>query len=118
MVNICVETVDRESLTVVTPLTMPYKDTVDNLILLKEFNVSNKIQQICYERIKLMAIRTMVNKSITFRQLNLHIVTIIWQLKIQNLGKGVEEEVDARAVARDAPASDTLTFQTLDKLLS
>ena len=83
MVTICVETVDRKSLTGVAPLTMPYKYTVDNLILLTEFNVSNKIQQTCYERMKLMAIRTMVSESRTFRQLNPDIVKIIWQLIIQ-----------------------------------
>ena len=63
--NICVETLDRKSLTGVAPSTMPNKDTVHNLILLMEFNISNKIQQICYERMKLMAIRTMVSKSRT-----------------------------------------------------
>ena len=57
IVNICVETVDRKGLTRVAPLTVPYKDTLDNLISLMEFNVSNKIQQICYEMMKLVAIR-------------------------------------------------------------
>ena len=77
MVNISVETVDRKGLTGVAPSTTPYKDIVNNLILLMEFNVSNKIQHICYERMKLMAIRTMINKSIIFRQLNPNI-KIIW----------------------------------------
>ena len=43
----------------------------DNQISLMEFKVSNKIQLICYERMELKTIRTMVNKSRTLRQLNL-----------------------------------------------
>ena len=56
----------------------------DNLISLMGFKVSNKIQPICYERMELMAIRTMVNMSNTFRQLNPDTVKTIWQLKIPN----------------------------------
>ena len=63
-------------------MTIPYKDIVNNLISHMEFNVSNRIQPICYERMKLMDIRTTVNKSITFRQLNPETVKTIWQLKI------------------------------------
>ena len=113
MVNICVEMVDRKGLTRVAPLSMPYKDIVDNLILLSEFIVSNKIQHICYERMKLMVIRTMVNKSITFRQLNPDIVKIIWQLKIQKMRKRGRRGDVTKAVTRDAPGSRYVNFSNL-----
>ena len=81
VVNICVQTVDMKSLTGVAFLTTHYKDTMDNLILLTDFNARKKIQQICYERVNLMALRSMVNKFRTFRELNPDVVKIIWQLK-------------------------------------
>ena len=111
--NICVETVDRKSLTGVGPLTMAYKDTVNNLILLMEFNVNNKIQQICYERMKLMAIRTMVSKSRTFRQVNPDIIKIILQLKIQKMRKRGRRGGVAKAVARNAPGFIYINFSNL-----
>ena len=103
MVNICVETVDRKGLAGVAPLTTPYRDTVNNLILLTwNSTCCNKIQHICYERMKLMTIRTIVNKSITFRQLNPDTVKIIWQLKIQKRRERGKRGGVAKAVARDA----------------
>ena len=54
MVYIGGETVDRKGLTGVT---IPYKDIVNNLISFMEFNVGNRIEHICYERMKLMDIR-------------------------------------------------------------
>ena len=113
MVNICVETVDRKGLNGVAPLTTPYKDTVNNFILLTEFNVSNKIQHICYKRMKLMAIRTMINKSITLRQLNPDIVKIIHQLKIQKRRKRGRRGSVAKTVARDALGFRYVNFSNL-----
>ena len=65
----------------------------DNLILLMELKVSNKIQLICYETMELRAIRTMANKSRTFRQFNLDTIKTIQQLKIQKTRIQTEEEV-------------------------
>ena len=90
----------------------------DNLILFTEFKVSKKVQPICYERMELMAIRTMVNKSRTFRQLNPDTIKIMWQLKFKKQGKEVEEEVLLRWLLGMHWTSDMLAFQILGKLLS
>ena len=75
---------------------------MDNLILLTDFNARNKIQQICYERMNLMAVRSMVNKFRTFRQLNPDVVKVIWQLKIQKRRKRGRRGGGTKVVARDA----------------
>ena len=112
MVYIGGETLDRNGLTGVT---IPYKDTMNNLISLKEFNASNSIQHICYKRIKVMDIRTTVNKSITFRQLNPEIVKTIWQLNIHKRKKRGRR--GGVTVVRNAPSFRYVNFLTLDKLL-
>ena len=99
------ETVDRKGLTRVT---IPYKDTMNDLISLTEFSVSNRIQHICYERMKLLEIRTTVNKSINFRQLNPEIVKTIWQLKIQKRKKRGRR--GGIAVVRDVPGFRYVNF--------
>ena len=81
-----------------------------------EFSVNNRIQHICYERMKLLDIRTTVNKSINFRQLNPEIVKTIWQLKIQKKGRKEVEEERLQLLGMHQ-ALDMLIFQTLDKLL-
>ena len=88
-----------------------YKDTMENLILLTDFNARDKIQQICYERMNLMAVRSMVNKFRTFRQLNPDVVKVIWQLKIPKRRKEEEEEVVLRWLLGMHQASDMQIFQ-------
>ena len=122
VVNICVHTVDMESLdtgvqtmdmkslTEVAFSTKHYKDTMDNLILLTYFNARNKIQQICYERMNLMAVRSMVNKYRTFRQLNPDVVKVIQKLKIQKRRKRGRRGGGAKVVARNAPGFRYVNF--------
>ena len=81
--NMCVQTVDMTNQTGVAFSVKSVKDTRNNLILLTDFNVRNKIQQLCYERMMLMNIRSMVNKFKIFRQLNPDVVKAIQQLRIQ-----------------------------------
>ena len=88
----------------------------DNLISLMEFKVSNKIQLICYERMELRAIKTMVSKSKTFRQLNPDTIKTIWQLKIQKMRKEGRRGGVAKVAARDALGFRYINFSNLRKV--
>ena len=111
--NICVQTVDMKSLSGVAFSTTYYMDAMDNLILLTDFNAINKIQQICYERMNLMAVRSVVNKVRTFRQLNQDVVKAIQQLKIQKRRKRGRRGGKAKVVARNAPGFRYANFSNL-----
>ena len=111
ILGICVQTVNMKSLTGVAFSTKHYKDTMDDLILLTDFNARNKIQQICYERMNLMAVRSMVNKCRNLRQLNPDVV--IQQLKIQKRRKRGRRGGGAKVVARNAPGFRYVNFSNL-----
>ena len=83
----CVQTVEMKNDSGVAFLDRSFKNRRNNLIFLTDFNARNNMQHICYERMMLMNIRSMVNKFRTFRQLNPDVVKIIQQLRIQKRRK-------------------------------
>ena len=85
--NMCVQTVEMKNDSGGAFSDRSFKDRRNNLIYFTDFNASNDMQQICYERMMLMNITAMVNKFRTFRQLNPDVVKIIQQLRIQKRRK-------------------------------
>ena len=79
----CVQTVEIKNDSGVAFLDRSFKDRRNYLKFLTDFSARSGMQQICYERMMLMNIRSMVNKVRTFRQLNPEVAKIIQQLRIQ-----------------------------------
>ena len=102
----CVQTVDMKNQIGVAFSDRSLEDTRNNLILLTDFSARNKMQQICYERMMLMNIRSMVIEFRICRQLNPDVVKTIQQLRIQKRRKEVEEEVVIRQQLGMYQASD------------
>ena len=99
----CVQTVDMKNQTGVAFSVRSVKDTRNNLILLTDFNARSKMQQICYERMMLMNIRSIVSKFRIFRQLNPDVVKAIQQLRIQKRRKRGRRGGGDKAAIRNVP---------------
>ena len=94
-------------------LDMSFKYTRNNLILLTDFNARNKMQQIGYERMVLMNIRSIVNKVRIFRQLNPDIVKTIQQLRIQKRRKRGRSGGRDKAANRNVSGFRYVNFSNL-----
>ena len=112
----CVQTVGMKNDSGVAFLDRSFKDRRNNLIFLTDFNARNNMQQICYERLLLMNIRSMVTKCRTFRQLNPDGVKIIQQLRIQKRRKRGRRGGQDKAVIRNVSGFRYVNFSNLRKV--
>ena len=90
-----------------------FKDIRNNLILLTNFNTRNSMQQICYQRMMLMNIRSIDNKFRILRQLNPDVVKIIQQLRIQKRRKRDRKGGGNKAATRNVSGFRYVNFTNL-----
>ena len=84
--NMCIQSVNLAKDSVGTTTDGRLTNARMNLIYLTDFSARNERQQLSYERMMLLSIKTRVNMVRMYRQLKPNVVRTIQQLRIQKIG--------------------------------